>query len=493
MSKKLICTVTLLIIMLLCSSSVFATTSSSNTVSTGVTTLELVEKKLCEISLKDSSTNDIVGKFTKELTDFNSEKKEATLTLTLTNIMKEETIKKPVEVFLVLDDSYSMTKEYNGKSKSDYVAEAANAFTNSLFEHFENLKIGIISFSCAEQSDLQNSTFHDGTLDDAKLLMPLSNSKESIMAKIEEYKSNEYGQHTNIEAGLDLAEKNFSSSTESQKFVILISDGVPNLCLNTDTTLTYSGIIANSTQKKLKDMESKGYNVFSVLTNLADSELTNPMAPILESTGKRMTYGELAEEIFGTQTKPTVGKFFFINFNSLYDTVNKDIYNDILYINSNDLENISIKDYFPNEIVNNFDFEYVNSANIGNATEKIDTTTNSIIWNIEVLHAEEVATLSYKITLRDDYNKDIAFKILPTNEKVDIDYTYNNGVNNDNNSTDFSKIRVKYKDTSITPKPIPQTGIYNPTLFYISIAVILAFAMKKLIQIKKIKNKRPEI
>lgn len=489
MKKGLICFATLFIIMLLFSTSSFALTSSTqnaSTVATGVTTLELVEKKLCEIDFKDSSTNDVIGKFTKELTDFDADKKEAILTLTLSNLMNEETIKKPAEVFLILDDSYSMTKSYGGKSKTQYVAEAANAFTDSLFNLFENLKIGIVSFSCAEQSNLTDSTFHDGTLDDAKLLIPLSNSKESVKAKIEEYKSGEYGQHTNIEAGLSLAEDNFSESTDSQKFVILISDGVPNLCLNTETTLTYSGIISTNTQKKLKDMETKGYHIFSILTGLEDSKIENPMAPIIESTGKHMTYGELAEEIFGTHTSPTVGKFFFINYNNLYDTVNKDIYNEILSINSNVLENISIKDYFPKEIVDNFNFEYVKEANIGNVTEKIDTTDNSITWNIEVLEAGKVATLSYKLTLKDSYDKAIVDKVIPTNTKVDIDYTHNN-TDLDNSSTDSSTVRVRFKDTTITKKPIPQTGIYSTISLLVIIAIITVYVITRFIQIKKIK------
>ena len=54
----------------LCSSSFAATVSASKT------TMSVVDKSICEINLKDK------GKFTKELTEFDANKK-ATITLTL--------------------------------------------------------------------------------------------------------------------------------------------------------------------------------------------------------------------------------------------------------------------------------------------------------------------------------------------------------------------------------------------------------------------------
>ncbi len=465
-------------------------TQNSNTVVPSVTTLELVEKKLCKIDLKDSTTNEVVGEFTKELTDFNASKKEATLTLTLKSLMKQEVNKKPVEVYLVLDNSFSMTKSYNGKSKSDYVAETASVFVNSLFEHFENAKIGIVSFSCVEPVGSQNEDFHDGTKDDAKLVLPLSNSKEAVNAKISEYKTGERGQHTNIEAGLALAEDNFSESTESEKYIILLSDGVPNLCLDTETTLQYSGKIATNTKNKLKTMEESGFHIYSVLMNFYEADVENPMAPVVESTGKHMTYGELTGEIFGTTQNPTVGKFFYIDYNKLNDTINTDIYTDITAVKDTALKDIVIKDYFPKEIVDNFNFEYVKSPNIGQVSEKIDTTDNSITWKVEVLNAEEVATLSYKLTLKDNYDKSIVDKVLPTNSKVDIDYSYNN-VKENNSSTDSSTVRVKYlessKDDTVAKDPIPQTGIHTTMLFTVIATMAITFAIIKVFQIKGLK------
>ena len=126
MKKSLIRVIAFLVMMLLCTSPVFAVTintgnngnneENSNKVIPGVTTLELVEKKLCEIPITDPSNGDKIGEFTKELTSFDAEKKEAILTLTVKNLMENEDLtKKNLEVFFVLDNSYSMTKTYNNK------------------------------------------------------------------------------------------------------------------------------------------------------------------------------------------------------------------------------------------------------------------------------------------------------------------------------------------------------------------------------------------
>ena len=324
MKNKLLYTISLFIIMVLCASPVFALTidtgnsqkneqnSSSNTVASSVTTLELVEDKVCNIDLKDPDGDNVIGKFTKKLTNIDTSKKEATLTLTLENILEKEKKSSPIEVYLVLDNSSSMSKTYNGKSKVEYVAENANLFVDSLFDYFENAKMGIVSFTCEQLVTDTPGTFNDGTENDAKLLLPLSDSSDSVKSKIEEYKASTRGQHTNIEAGLAVAEKNFTDNEEAQKYVILLSDGVPNLCLDTENTLQYSGVIATKTKKRLQDMSAKGYHMYSVLMGLNEAEVPAPSAPMNSETGKHMTYRELAEEIFGTKQAPTVGEFYYI-------------------------------------------------------------------------------------------------------------------------------------------------------------------------------------
>lgn len=439
----------------LCSSSFAATVSASKT------TMSVVDKSICEINLKDK------GKFTKELTEFDANKKEATITLTLKNIMEQENLTKPIEMFLVLDNSHSMTSTYEGKEKRQYVAETATSFVNALFDHYENAKIGIVSFSSVNLG----STL--GTENDAKLLLGLSDSKDTVQNTITNYTTTE-GPYTNIEAGLAIAEKNFTNNTDSQKYIVLISDGVPNLCLDTNTTLTYSGVIATNTKNKLVELKNKGYNIFPVLMGLSESNVQNPSAPTIADGSRNMTYRELAEEIFGTTSAPTAGNFYYIDYTNLSKTVNTDIFNKITYSKDNTLKNIVIKDYFPREILENFNFEYVKLPNIGKASAEVDISDNSITWEIELLKEGEVATLSYKLTLKDEYNEEIVDKILPTNTKVDIAFETVDGKGNSN--SDVSPKVKLVVDKTISKDPIPQTGVYN-VLFIILASTLIVFAV----------------
>src|SRR5699024_2237247 len=122
--------------------------------------------------------------------------------------------------------------------------------------------------------------------------------------------------------------------------------------------------------------------------------------------------------------------------------------------------------------------------------QEVDTSDNSITWNIELLNAGEVATLSYKLKLKDNYDKEIVDKILPTNTNVDIDYNYNNTDDN-SNSTVSPTVKVQYFESSVddtvAKKPIPQTGLYGTILFAIVVIGIVTFAIIKAMQIKKLK------
>lgn len=489
MTKKLTYILILFVILFLNCSNVFALTINTNDndnssttakIESSKSTMEVVDKSICEIDLNN------IGKFKKELTSFDADKKEVTITLTVTNTASKEEIIKPVEIYLLLDNSYSMTANYEGKSKVDYVQEAATYFVDSLFEHFTNPKIGVISFSSIDT--IADSNISLGTENDAKLLLSLSDSKDTIKNAINSY-SDKTGPFTNIEAGLKLAEANFTDSAESEKYIILISDGVPNLSLDTTTTLKYSGTNAINTKNRLQNIQSQGYHIFSVLMGLNESDIQNPNAPISETTGENMTYRELAEEIFGTVSNPTAGDFYFIDYDSLDTTVNGEIFNEIIEIKDNTLKNIVIKDYFPQEIIDNFDFEHVIAPNIGTISEKIDTADNSITWTIPELSEGEVATLSYKLKLKDLYNKSIVNEILPTNEKVDINFEDCNG--EWNNDSDVSpKVRVNYvepviPDNTVSEDPIPQTG-NNSTMFLVALIVLALFTISRLIVLKKV-------
>ncbi len=481
--KKIISFLILFTILLINCTSIFAATSTE-TVEREKTVLELVDESSCDINLDDA------GSFNKKMTNFNAENKELTITLTVTNTSKAENISKPVELYLILDNSHSMSENYNNQTKKSHVIQTATAFVNSLFDHFTNPKVGIISFSSIDTTK-ESSDAKLGTTADATLLLKASDSLETVKNAISAYETSS-GIYTNIDAGLTLAQSNFTTDANTNKYIVLLSDGVPNLSLDTENTLTYSGVNATNTKAKLQALESQGYNIFSILMGLNQNTLENPSAPLVSETGKHMTYGQLAEEIFGTQENPTVGDFYFIDYADLNNTINEKIYGAITAVKSASLKNIVVKDYIPQDILNNFDYEVSVKPNIGTVSDTVDATDNSITWTIPELKEDEVATLSYTLKVKANVQKDVIDKVLPTNEKVDVDFETPDG-----KGTASSDVSPKVKLTTVTvtepvqdntvaEENLPQTGIYT-TLMFISIISIAIYAITRYIHLNKIK------
>ncbi len=475
MKRKLLNILMLLSIFTICCSNVFAATTTSDKIESSKTTFEVVDKSKVELDFGET------GHFTKELLSYDIEKRELNIKLTVTNTAKKEELEKPVEVFLVLDNSNSMNSNYKSKPKKEYVIETANKFVDSLFEYFDNLKVGVVGFSSVDSVSNTSATL--GTSNDAKLLLNLSNSKQSVKSAISSY-STQTGPFTNIEAGLSIAQSSFSNNSETSKHIILISDGVPNLSLNAQNTLQYSGTNATNTKQRLQNLEAQNIHVYSVLINYYEKDVENPQAPIVEGTGKHMTYNELAEEIFGTVDNPTAGKFYFIDYEDLYKTINEDIYGQITYVKNNLLKNIVIKDYFPQEIMNNFNFVYVTRPNIGEVTD-IDTKNNCITWTIPELKEGETASLTYKLSLKDTVDTSILNKNLPTNKKVDIGFETADG--KDDVTTEVSpKVKVNYSksDNTVTPnKELPKAGV-SSLIICSAIALITVFAITRIIYLR---------
>ena len=157
------------------------------------------------------------------------------------------------------------------------------------------------------------------------------------------------------------------------------------------------------------------------------------------------------------------------------------------------LKNIKIVDYFPAEIVNNFDFAYVSETNIGEISTEIDKTTNSITWTIPELKVGETGTVQYKLKLKEDFDSSIIGEILDTNEKVDITYTNTNGENDDKTSDVTPKLKLV--DVTPTPQPpkneapkeLPKAGKPFTVLAILAIGVLIVSSIKLVVLNNKIK------
>lgn len=447
-------------------------TQNTTQTAQGTTSLEIVEDTVCHIDVGG------IGEFEKKITDYDATEKSVTLTLTMTNTKEVEESYKDVEIFFVIDNSSSMVESYIGdKTRKQAVIDSANSLVDKLFASNPNVKIGVVGFSSLDTTAGET----EGTINDATLRLELSNSQDDVKGAITNLSNLDVGPRTNIEAGLTIAQENFSDEENVNRYVVLLTDGVPNNDTN-GTFGTYSGVVATRTKAKLEEMENAGTQIVAAMINL-DSETIEPTT--------QRTYRDLAEEIFGTEENSTTSAYFYIPDDELEDTIVNDIFNNLVVTTDNTLRNITITDYFPQEIIDNFNFEYVASPNIGEVSQSIDTTNNSITWNIELLSEGEVATLVYKLTLKDDYDEEIIDQILPTNTHVDITGE-NNGEQIDSTSDESPTIVVKYEEPTITPPdntvspdPIPQTG-EGIGLIVAIVAIIVIAVISRMFYLKKI-------
>ena len=410
-------------------------------------TMSVVEEPICTIELGENS------QFEKRLIEKNLNNKEVTLQLQVTN--NETSLKPTGEIMLVLDNSNSMLNETStGEIRKDLVFESAQTLVSNLLEDNTQLQIGIVSFSSSESNE--------ATIEDATLVSSLSNDVSKLNNAISNIEAD--GPRTDLQAGLLLASQQFSEE-DNNKYMIVLTDGVPNVAIDSNNPY-YSDTTITQTKEQLQTLENDGIQITTMLTGIDDESYV--------PNGVTKSFGEIIEEIFGTPENPTVGNFYYVTDDQIETTITDNIYNDLLPVEKT-LTNIVIKDYFPEEIIDNFDFAYVSDANIGEISAEVNTNDNSITWTIPELASGQTATVQYTLKLKENFDSSIVDKILDTNEKVDITYNDFDGTEQSKTSDVTPKLRL-----TEPPAVLPKAGTTLLIGFGVLAIGLLIFSFTKL-------------
>ena len=183
-----------------------------------------------------------------------------------------------------------------------------------------------------------------------------------------------------------------------------------------------------------------------------------------------------------------------LNDNEIEKTITEQIYADLVPVEQT-LKNITIVDYFPQYIIDNFEMAYVEGMDALKISSEIDKETNSITWTIPELKAKETLKVQYTLTLKDEFNEKIIDQILDTNQKVEINYKDFDNTEKTTESTVTPKLKLTAikaeepkteptitkptKDETKAPEELPKTGA--PILFgFITVATVstITFAVK---------------
>ena len=433
--KKIYLAIAIFTLITMVSSIAFAATTE---------TFEVVDDQVCTIKINDYCN------FEKKMTSYDLNKRQVTIQLKITN---DSIVNQPTgEVMLVLDNSNSMNTTTT-PTRQEMVYNSAKSLIEKMLKDNNNLKVGIVRFST------DSDVLKEGTLSDASLVSELTNDSTSLINTINNIEAN--GFRTDLDAGLTIASQNFSNENTS-KYIIVLTDGVPNVALDYDKTY-YSDDVVNKTKAKLQSLASS-YRLITMLTGVDENDM-------ISTPGGNSLTTDYVARVFGTTTNPTAGKFYYINDNQIEQTIINDIYSDLLP-QSQSITNINISDFFPKEIVDNFNFAYVSEPTKGTITKSIDDD-NKIVWSIDELKSGETATVQYTLTLKDNYDSSIVNKILDTNEKVDITYKDFDGTDKTKTSDETPKVRItvplKGEDKTTAKTIIPNAG----TITLISLSVLL--------------------
>lgn len=359
------------------------------------------------------------GFVSKTIVDSNKETGEVTVELKLSNTKKDITNSKNTEIILVIDNSNSMNyKTADGKTRKSILLNSAKSLIEDIYKTSSNTKVGIVKF-CGESgwSSLANSI--------SVITKPTEN-KDDVLKGIKTIEDKSVESGTNIQKGLVKAEEAFSKDA-GNKVIVLFTDGCPNEdakgnYLNSDSEMVmtnekYNTILEN-TRNELEKIDQSGISLISLMTGVNSDDV--------DANGSTVTNTEddikAIQKIFGTETKPTAGKFYNAKTTDVSKVVSKNITNDITEILNSPINTVKMVDYFPDDIIENFEFSYVGNPSIGDVSDSIDKENKTITWDIGMLKGNEVATLKYKLKIKDMKNEKLLNKTISTNQKVVLTY-----------------------------------------------------------------------
>lgn len=463
--KKLLKVTLVFIVALFVSTQVFAAEVAS-----GDATMKLVKDEVAE------ETFGTYGWFQKKMTKIDTTNKTIDITLTVKN-KAPKAENGSGEIVLLIDNSNSIavnevTVGNKTTTRKKLIIDAANELVTKLFAANEKVKIGVVEFATS------TTVANEGTEEDAKIITEeLSNDKDEVLTALATVSADKMGPRTDIEVGLMKAEELLATSDneDAVKTIVVLTDAIPNTALGVQLD-SYTEKSITPTKAALKKVADDGINLISMLIDISDDEI-----PFVSEAMKPAypTYKETAEAVFGTASNPYVGKVYYVPAEDVTETVTETIFEDLKPASDNSLTNIVIKDYFPDNIIENFTYTVITKPTIGTVSEKI-ASDGSITWNIDKLMPGETSSLTYRLKLKPKFNGEIVGINLPTNKKVTIDYNEND---EPGKTVETTKSPVVALDVE-AKKVIPQTGT-NTHVVAGFIVAALAIGSMSYIGIKK--------
>lgn len=204
------------------------------------------------------------------------------------------------QVFLLIDCSSSM--RFNKvniygqqKSRIQVIVDSAKDLVDSLIDSGENIYIGIVAFSGTSYKALG-----------------LSQDKGVLKAKLQKIvDKNWYNGNTNMVAALDKAEDSFlNKGSDSNRTIILLSDGIPTSDGNTktysddsdETIMAKLRTVKESTINKVKQVVNGGTKLYTLISK-SDPDVNEWAAQIFQGNATRFSNVEEGAQVVNEITQ----------------------------------------------------------------------------------------------------------------------------------------------------------------------------------------------
>lgn len=202
-------------------------------------------------------------------------------------------------------------------------------------------------------------------------------------------------------------------------YITLSAIGIENQFYNGEWDKKVQKLV-NATKQTILSLKDESIN----LITLRPSEDSYNM--VQDSNGNYLDMSEYVTQLYGTVDNPTYGIVLDSSNMDTNQFISNYVSEIVISQIPSDIYNLTITDYFPVEITDNFEFSYVGKPESGTISEKM--TDNKIIYTVDKLVGNDSIKISYKLKLKSTIKEDILDKVILTNEKVTLNYTDINNV-----------------------------------------------------------------
>ncbi len=379
------------------------------------------------------------GYISKTIVDSNASAGEVTIELNVINTKKEQSPENKTyentEVYIMVSENLAV----DSSKLEKYVNDIEN-LVKQILEANTKTKIGIIGITGTvvdEHLDQngklvigdKDEAYVEGTEKNSEIVVKPTSDLSAIKNGLKNMNSSKTVYRMNLQAGIRLANKSFSDN--ANKILISLYDGVPNIAIG-----EYSAVLGDNPKASIieKHENLATYTRDEILT-LKDSKISfillRPDDTSFDEqwfeagTGNKLLDFDgspYVKKLYGTMDKPTYGKMYEFTEENIDTVITENISKGVKDLIATDISNVKVVDYFPEEIVNNFEFSYTQKPNVGTVSDSIDKENRTITWDIGTLSGEKNATLRYKLKLKDMSNKNLLNKEIATNEKLNLTY-----------------------------------------------------------------------